>query len=123
MFLFNSLGIKQGLGFQNKAMIEEIISADIWIPYALVIQGDSMESPTQPSFPAGFTIVVEPKVVAKHNDFVVVCPKGSKVAIIRQMINEGNTTYLKPLNARYPMSELGEKDKVCGVVRQLVHAF
>jgi SOS-response transcriptional repressor LexA len=92
------------------------VSADA---YALRVQGDSME----PSFPDGSTIIVDPAVEPHHGSFVVVRLDEAAQATFKQLVIDGGTHYLKPLNPRYPIMEVKQGATVCGVVRQMVMDF
>lgn len=92
-----------------------------WVPvtrrvgkgsFALRISGDAMEN----EFCDGDTIVVDPNVDTSHNRYVVVRSPGSPHATFKQLIVDGGRRFLKPLNPRYPITELGAEGQVCGVV-------
>lgn len=86
--------------------------------FALRVRGDSME----PTFPDGCVIVVEPEKSANHGDFVVVRQNGDE-ATFKQLIHDGASKYLKPINSRYPIMELKPDATICGVVVQMGRNF
>jgi SOS-response transcriptional repressor LexA len=96
--------------------------------YALRIRGDSMTNPGgDPTFPDGSIIVVEPDAIDTPDklvgSFVIVKRASDDEATFKQLVKDAGRFYLKPLNPRYPMLELGEDDVFCGVVRERVVRF
>lgn len=96
-------------------------TVEAWVPvaprlndhtFALRVPDDSME----PEFREGEFLVVDPEQPGKHNQFLVVRTEGDSIATFKQLILVGNRTYLKSLNARYPLIELQGVMRVCGVV-------
>lgn len=82
--------------------------------FALRVRGDSME----PRFPDGSIIIVEPEIHAQPGDFVIVRQNGDEVTF-KQLVQDGATYYLKPLNPRYPILKLEESAVICGVVKRV----
>lgn len=68
--------------------------------FALVVQVDSM----QPLIPQRATIIVDPDAEVRSGDVVVARVDGD--AIVRTILREGSTTYLRAANERYPMLKL-----------------
>jgi len=89
--------------------------------YALRVVGDSMENPNgRPTYPQGSIVIVDPDREALHGSAVIVRLEDSKQATFKQLIVEGGTRYLKPLNPRYPIMKIDKKASFCGVVVQTV---
>lgn len=86
--------------------------------YALRVKGDSME----PVFPEGCIIVVDPQRDATHGDYVIIRQNGDE-ATFKQLIFDGSTKYLKPVNPRYPIMALLPDAELCGVIIQMGRAF
>lgn len=79
--------------------------------FALTVRDDLME----PEFTPGATIIVDPEVRPESGKYVVVQADGH-AAIFRQLVVDGGSTYLKPLNPRYPISIMPKGAVVLGVV-------
>lgn len=97
--------------------------ADEWIEtrvkvnrhtFALRVDGDSM----MPDFMPGMILVVEPEMEALPGDYVI-AKNGDNEATFKQLVKDGGTFYLKPLNDRYPIMPLGDA-QIIGVVREAV---
>lgn len=109
---------------------KEVIEADGDIPrvpttykvrehtYALRVEGDSME----PTFPRGCLIVVEPGEDPLPGQFVIV-RQGGNEATFKQLIQDGGTYMLKPINDRYPIMPMQPGAVFCGVVKQMMMEF
>lgn len=82
--------------------------------YALRVQGDSMEA----MFPDGCIIIVEPEDNPRPGQYVIVRQNGDE-ATFKQLIQDGSTLFLKPLNPRYPIMELRKDAVFCGVVKRM----
>lgn len=83
--------------------------------YALRVEGDSME----PRFPSGAIIIVEPETEPKNGSFVIARQNGTE-ATFKQLILDGGVWFLKPVNPRYPLMQVGEDVVICGVVKQMI---
>jgi SOS-response transcriptional repressor LexA len=83
--------------------------------YALRVQGDSME----PKFPAGAILIIEPEEEPMPGKYVIVRQASSQEATFKQLVQDGNKLYLKPINPRYPILELHDDDVFCGVVKRV----
>lgn len=82
--------------------------------YALRVRSDSME----PKFPDGCIIIVEPEEDPTPGKYVIVRQNGNEVTF-KQLIRDGDTLFLKPLNPRYPIMALGNDAEFCGVVKRM----
>jgi SOS-response transcriptional repressor LexA len=87
--------------------------------FSLRVEGDSME----PEFPHGCVIFVEPCGEALNGDFVVVALDETHRATFKELVVDGPSRYLKPLNSRYPILPLAAEARVCGVVREMRKAY
>lgn len=87
--------------------------------FALRVQGDSME----PTFPAGCIIVVDPSRTPRNGSYVVVRIEESSEATFKQLVIDGPSRYLKPLNPRYPILQVNSEATICGVVVGLQRSF
>ena len=83
--------------------------------YALRVRGDSME----PKFPAGAILIVEPNENPEPGKYVIVRQNGDTEATFKQLVQDGGTLYLKPLNDRYPIMMLRPDAVFCGVVKRM----
>lgn len=86
--------------------------------YALRVEGDSME----PTFPRGCLIIVEPDEDALPGQYVIVRQAGNE-ATFKQLIQDGGTYMLKPINDRYPIMQMQPGAVFCGVVKQMMMEF
>ena len=83
--------------------------------YALRVTGDSME----PKFPSGSIIIVEPEEEPLPGKYVIVRQNGDSEATFKQLVQDGGTLLLKPLNDRYPIMTLRADAVFCGVVKRV----
>ena len=98
------------------------VTIEGWVPvyrrvskntFALRVTGDSMET----EFAEGDMVIVDPEVAPKHNRFVIVRFHGDEEATFKQLIVDGGRKYLKPLNRRYPITDMNEESaNICGIV-------
>ncbi|MBF0195807.1 MAG: LexA family transcriptional regulator [Magnetococcales bacterium] len=95
--------------------------ANSWIPvaprtnercYALTVQDDSME----PEFTQREIIIVDPTQNGGHNQYIIARLQGDNNPTFKQLIDLGNSSYLKPLNTRYPLINVEGNLEICGVV-------
>lgn len=101
---------------------EDTIEIDAkWSPntFVLRVRGDSMH----PTLTEGALIVVDPQVEWMHNRIVVVRQNGDTEVTVKRLIKDGDTYYLKPDNANYPIMRLEKDAHVCGVVVELMMKF
>ncbi len=92
--------------------------------YALRVVGDSMTNPTgSPSFPENTILVLDPERQANSGDYVVVRQNGDTECTFKQLVRDGGSFYLKPLNPRYPILQMSRDAVICGVLVQAVMDF
>lgn len=91
--------------------------------FALRVEGDSMETASGVSFCNGATIVVDPELQAKNGAYVLAKQNISSQLVFKQLIIDGNRRFLKPLNPRYPITEITPHAIICGVVRLVMMEF
>lgn len=80
--------------------------------FALSVRGDSME----PEFAEGATIIVDPAIEAGHGSFVIVRLDDAQEATFKQLVVDGGSRFLKPLNERYPIIPINGNATIVGVV-------
>jgi SOS-response transcriptional repressor LexA len=82
--------------------------------FALHVSGDSME----PRFRDGDTIFVDPDIPPTSGKFVVAKINHSE-ATFKQLIHDADRTFLKPLNERYPVMDVTDRElRIVGVVTE-----
>lgn len=92
--------------------------------FALRIVGDSMTNPNgSPSFPEGMIIILDPGRAAEPGKYVVVRQNHDSECTFKQLIRDSGRFFLKPLNPRYPIMEMGTDAVICGVLVQAVMDF
>ena len=82
--------------------------------FVLQVRGISME----PRFSEGDLIFVDPEVEPAHGKHVVVLLEGSNETTFKQLVIEGERSYLKALNPAWPerIIEVNSNAQICGVV-------
>lgn len=79
--------------------------------FALVVRGDSME----PEFTDGDVITVDPGREAISGSYIIA--KNGDEATFKQLVIDGSSVFLKPLNPRYPIKDMtGVEFRIIGVV-------
>jgi len=79
--------------------------------FAWRVVGDSME----PDYREGMILTIEPSMTPKPGNLVL-ARLPDKSVTFKQLTQDGDIVYLKPLNGRYPIRPLGEAT-IIGVVR------
>jgi len=64
----------------------------------------------------GSYVIIEPDMQPIHGNFVLATAGNKKEPILRQYIEEGGVTYLKPLNSQYPLVQFSKNMEILGVV-------
>lgn len=82
--------------------------------YALTVKDTTME----PRFPEGTTIIIDPSLTPNDRDYAVVHIDGQKIPTFKQILIDGDATYLKPLNSDFKTVLLDKKHRFLGVMVQ-----
>lgn len=102
-------------------------NAEAWIDFdgeasssafCLRVRGDSMMRPdgSEPSFPDGCIIGIEPRRRPKSREFAVFRFNDADEATFKQYVTDGPLKMLKPLNPTYPNIVLGPDAQLVGTV-------
>ncbi|WP_145563067.1 LexA family protein [Yersinia canariae] len=81
--------------------------------FAITILGNSMDSPSGLSFPAGTIVCFDPEIEAKNGDFVLYSLNYE--ATFKQLIFDQGRMFLKPLNNSFMNIEVDENCKIIAV--------
>ena len=73
---------------------------------ASILEGDSMLSRTDPSFPAGTILTFAEATTAKPGEYVLVLAGGSRT--FKRLVEDAGDYYLQPLNDAFPLRPLGD---------------
>jgi len=84
--------------------------------YVLRVDGDSMTAPFGKSYPHGSYIYVDPEAPITNLCRVVAKLPHVEQAIFKQYVEDSGKRYLKALNPQYPMIEITDDTRICGVV-------
>lgn len=71
--------------------------------FGVMVQGDSMESWSGPSFPDGTIVVVDPETIIEDGDFGVFIDINNNHATFKMYTMDQGEAYLQPLNPAYPI--------------------
>lgn len=85
----------------------------------LTVKGDSMTSPVGFTVPEGMIILVDPSKEAKSGKLVVAKLFNDNEATFKMYIEDAGRKFLKPLNPRYPMTEV---DGNCAIIGTVIDA-
>ncbi|MEO5367370.1 MAG: helix-turn-helix domain-containing protein [Magnetococcus sp. WYHC-3] len=81
--------------------------------FALRVTDDSMAE----EFSQGDLVIIDPTREPEHNEYVVVSSLVGKMTSFKQLVMDGGRYFLKPLNPRYPITEIDmSQTHICGVV-------
>lgn len=88
------------------------------VSFALYVKGDSMTSPYghMDSFREGTLVQFDNDIKPSHGKYVIAILPDAKEAIFREYVIEGGIKYLKPLNPQYPLVQIDDATKICGVM-------
>ncbi len=82
--------------------------------YALTVKDTTME----PRFPEGTVLLVDPAIQPADRDYAIVHMDGYKSPTFKQILIDGSTTYIKPLNPDFKTLALDKSHKFLGVMVQ-----
>lgn len=82
--------------------------------YALIVKDNTME----PRFPEGTTLIVDSELQPQNRDFAIVYVNNQKLPTFKQVLIDGESIYLKPLNPDFKTILLDKNYKFLGVVIQ-----
>jgi len=82
----------------------------------LKVRGDSMTSPVGFTVPEGMIILVDPSKEAKSGKLVVAKLTNDNEATFKMYIEDAGRKFLKPLNPRYPITEIDGNCTIIGTV-------
>lgn len=100
---------------------DAVASAPTRSAYALLVEGDSMISPSGGvSFPPGTVLIVDPGRSSSAGDFVIAKDISTQKATFKQLTTDGSRWYLKPLNNQYPVVEID--DPALRVIARVIEA-
>lgn len=84
--------------------------------FALEVLDDSMVSRSDPSFPKGTVIIVDPDRTPSPRNFVIAYVDGDAEVTFAQLVRTAGRLLLKPLNDAYPATVVDATVTLCGVV-------
>lgn len=87
--------------------------------YSLVVKDDSL----LPIYREGTLLIIDPAAIPKHKDHVLYAPKNEKEAVCKELVIEGKSKYLIRFSSGFPAYFISNRDKFCGVVRQIQFTF
>lgn len=123
--LLECLNVEYYLKDCNPTLIKDYIIVDGNVmdkAFAILMQDSSME----PYLQQGAILILDPIKIPKDRDFVLVNVCGYKSPVFRQLLMNGECSYLKPTNpdlATFPMRRLQETDKILGVLLEVRHRY
>ncbi|MBP9742268.1 MAG: helix-turn-helix domain-containing protein [Burkholderiales bacterium] len=87
--------------------------------FALAIEGDAM----WPYFDDKSIIIIDTELKAQNRSFVVAHIASTKEVILRQLLIDGKSKILNPLNSIFSSIRLDNADKIIGVVAHVKKSF
>lgn len=82
--------------------------------FAVIVKDSTM----LPRFAEGTLLIIDPEVQPEDKDFVVVMLKGQKHPTFKQLLIDGDDSYLKPLNPDFNTVQMDKESKLVGVMVQ-----
>lgn len=82
--------------------------------HARIVRGPAME----PEFVDGAIVYIDPAAAVEHGDFVVARPEGHATPMLRQLVIDGDRSWLRALNSAFPdpIIELTARGEILGRV-------
>lgn len=84
--------------------------------FAMTVRDEGMQAPSGISFPAGYTIFVDPGRKAVANDCIVGHLGDPAAPVFKKLTLDGSAYWLRALNPQFPMQQVGDTFEVIGVV-------
>lgn len=114
--LFNMANaVERKSATQNPEAIQEYVICDCEVSedaFAVTVEDVTMA----PQFQPGSLLIVDPKIPPKDRDFVIAHHGGHKTATFKQLLVDGDTQYLKPINADFRTSPITNDHCIIGTV-------
>jgi SOS-response transcriptional repressor LexA len=82
--------------------------------FAIAVKGDAMA----PTFIESTTLIIDPAIIAKNRDYVVVANAGNESASFRQLLIDGDDKYLRAINGEFRTMQLDKGNKIIGTLVQ-----
>jgi SOS-response transcriptional repressor LexA len=104
---------------EKKIVVDQVIPGDA---FAISMKDSSME----PYFPNNALLILDPNKEAVDRSFVLVKFKNTNEVIFRQLLEDGQNNYLKPLNPdfnAFQMRALTPEDTLLGVLAEFRHRY
>lgn len=114
--------IRNGIPETSTSDHTEFVVTNINSPnaFAIIIEGNSMETSSGVSFFEGARVVIDPKKDPQLGDFVLAYIEGSNAAIFRQFSSSSGKLNLKALNDTHPLIPITEKIKFLGTATTII---
>ena len=93
------------------------VSTDLTVSddaFALAVEGDAMA----PAFLEGTTLIIEPTLVPKNRDFVVVATTKNESAHFRQLLVDSGDQYFRPLSNEFRTMQRDKTHTIIGTLMQ-----
>jgi SOS-response transcriptional repressor LexA len=82
--------------------------------YAIQVNNSAM----LPRFSEGTLLIINPDYIPEDQDFIIVHSKGQKYACFKQLLTDGETSYLKSLNPDFQTIPLSKDHRILGTMVQ-----
>jgi SOS-response transcriptional repressor LexA len=106
-------------GFDESDISEWIptLQANSRYAFALRVVGDSMANTSERrSLSEGMIVVVDPEKQARHRSIVVARLSDSDKATVKELVIDGDRSYLRPFNSQYQIIPITEGTVIIGTV-------